>query len=218
VWPVLGLLVGYLCGSVSFTRIVARLTSAPALDGAAVVDGTGRHSLARVSPTSLGAVAGKRWGLTAAGLEVLKAAIPTWLFRRLLPGSGAAEAAMVGAVAGHTAPVFHRFRGGYGQSPLLGAMLVLDPWSVPVAVAASTALGVATADDWVAQDTWPLALLPWAAWRGDTRLAAGVVGAVAIYVAAIWPDTRRHLAQRPAGPWRERIVAAARGFGTGKAP
>jgi hypothetical protein len=41
---------------------------------------------------------------------------------------------------------------------------------------------------------------------------------VAIYVAAIWPDTRRHLAQRPAGPWRERIVAAARGFGTGKAP
>ena len=58
-WPVLGLLVGYLCGSVSFTRIVARLTPAPALDGAAVVDGTGRHALARVSPTRRGFGTGK---------------------------------------------------------------------------------------------------------------------------------------------------------------
>ncbi|MFO7548338.1 MAG: glycerol-3-phosphate acyltransferase [Acidimicrobiia bacterium] len=215
---VAGAALGYLAGSVSFTRLLGRrLTGSPVLDGAAIPDGDARVVLSRVSPTSLGIRAGRGWGATAALLEIGKSIIPTWWCRRIWPGSGSAEAAMVGAVLGHAYPVFHRLRGGYGQSPIVGGMLVLDPWAVPAAAAAASVAGVVLVDAWVVQDGWPPALIPWALWRGDHRMLAAVIAANAVYLTAVWPDALEHVRQRrPASePWARRLRELPGAFSSG---
>jgi acyl phosphate:glycerol-3-phosphate acyltransferase len=217
---VAGLVVGYLAGSVSFTRLLGRYATPSRLEGAAVPDADGTVVLSRVSPTSLGIRAGRGWGGAAALLEIGKGIGPTWWCRRTWPGTGAAEAAMVGAVVGHVYPVFHHFRGGYGQSPMVGGLLVLDPRAVPAAAAIASVTGLAVADAWVVQDGWPLALVPWALWRGDRRVSGAVIAANAVYLTAVWPDLRRHLEHRRRARrrWAERLRGLPDAFASGMTP
>ncbi len=70
-----------------------------------------------------------RWLIVPVGIvDVLKAALPTWLALRLGMGETAAIATGMCAVAGHNWPIYLGFTGGRGLSPFLGVMLVLFPW------------------------------------------------------------------------------------------
>lgn len=197
---------GYLAGSISLTRLVTRrLVDRADLEGATIIDGDAL-TLTRVSPSRVGALAGTRWGVVTAVAEIAKVAAVTWLCRRRWP-SGGGEAAMTGAVIGHVLPVFHRFRGGYGQSPIVGGMAVLDPLAVPAAGVVSSVAGVAVGDEWVIQDGWPPALILWALWRRDRALLAATIAVNAVYLAAEVPELRRHVRSRRAEglPWAERV-------------
>jgi glycerol-3-phosphate acyltransferase PlsY len=166
----LALIAGYLLGSLSGARIVGRVRAA-GLDLSrtkVVLDGTGASVITRgVSPAALQARAGGAGGLRAGAIDILKAFLPTLAARLGWPEGPEMFLVAAGGLIGHVYPVYHRFGGGFGVSPLLGALLVID-WRAPlVAIAAFAILGVAFGNAYLGLETWPVGLFPWFIWQGD---------------------------------------------------
>lgn len=117
-WPfALGLVVGYLIGSIPFGLILTRMFGAGDLRsigsgniGATNVLRTGRKGLA----------------LATLILDMLKGALPVWIAGRYL-GPDMAIVVALGAVLGHCFPIWLKFRGGKGVATAAGVVLTLSP-------------------------------------------------------------------------------------------
>ena len=159
--------VAFVCGSVPFSNIAARLVKGVDLRdvGTGTVSGTSLHEVAGLGPLAVAGV-----------LEVAKGSVGPLLAGRQRP----ALAAVAGgaAVAGHDWSPFLRGAGGRGISPATGVLLVSAPTGAAVLLgglvagrlAHQTALGSLAAD---------LALVPVARWvhgRRGAMAAAYVVG------------------------------------------
>ena len=59
-------------------------------------------------------------------LNMLKVEIPTLIVRLWQPDEAYYPVLAGAGVVGHAWPVYHRFRGGRGESPILGGLLVID--------------------------------------------------------------------------------------------
>ncbi len=111
-------------------------------------------------------------------------------------------------LVGHVYPVYYHFVGGYGISPLLGGLVVLD-WRAPLfAIALFAVIGLVVGNAFVAIETWPLALIPWFVWQGSGWLVAYAVLANAIYW---WRSGKEaaaayHSFRRDHRPWRQRVA------------
>ncbi len=142
----LGLLGGYLAGSVPFGPILA---AAHGVDLRRVGSGN-------IGATNAARALGKGWGAVVMLLDAAKAAVPIWLFLRLSPDFGetarqwVAVAIGTGAVLGHLFPFTLGFRGGKGVSTALGAFLPLCPaaaflgaltWGVAITVFRISSVG-----------------------------------------------------------------------------
>lgn len=206
---------GYLSGSVSWTRVLARWAT-PGADLSSTryaVSADEAIAFDRVSSTSLTVRGRGRWGFAAMLGDLLKAAIPVLLARRW-SGDAAALAAGVAAVVGHVWPVFHRFRGGFGVTTTLGALLVLDPLALVGAIAASLVLGVVVADRVVAYDGWLPLLLLWYVVGGEVADAVAIAVLFAVSAWVSREEWRRHVRDRRdhPRPWRERLRDVTMGY------
>ena len=131
---------GYLFGSISFARLVARLV-APTTDltrSETTVDGE-TYVTDSVSATAVREKLGMRWGILTGLLDMAKAAVPILVVGAIAPGSPSQLVVAAAVIVGHDFPVWHRFRGGRGETVLVGSLLVLDP----VGLALMTFLGAA---------------------------------------------------------------------------
>ncbi|MGB9741802.1 MAG: glycerol-3-phosphate acyltransferase [candidate division WOR-3 bacterium] len=115
---VLGLIIGYVCGSIPFSWIAVRLTKG--VDIREYGSGT-------VSATMVGILVSKPLAVLVGCLDILKVIIPVYLIRRLAPDYGFACAAGIGALLGHNWSVWLSFHGGRGVSTILGSLAVLFP-------------------------------------------------------------------------------------------
>lgn len=117
-WPLgLGLLVGYLAGSIPFGLLLTRIAKAGDLRGI----GSGNIGATNVLRTG-------RKGLALATLllDALKGALPTWLAMRMF-GPDVAVLVGLGAVLGHCFPVWLGFKGGKGVATAAGVVFALSP-------------------------------------------------------------------------------------------
>jgi glycerol-3-phosphate acyltransferase PlsY len=215
-------LVGYLIGSISFARVVAarRIPGVDISETEFGVEGSDETWLyTGVSATSLLDRAGARWGVLVIVLDAVKALVPTLAARLLWPDDSVYLLTAVAVIVGHVVPVWHRFRGGRGQSPMLGAMLVVDFVAIPMAILIAAVIGlvVFTSAHW-ARDGSPFGVAPWFAvttgWSAQTVFGLALA---AIYAVAIWPDIREERRVRQALgvsslPWRRRLSVAVRNF------
>ena len=203
-------IVGYLAGSLSGARIVGRRRHVGGLSQTTVVlDGTGTRVDTRgVSPSSLQARGGGRLGLPAGAIDIAKALVPTLVARLVWPDSGEAVAVATGALVGHVFPLYHRFVGGYGISPLLGALAVLDWQSLVVAIALFAVIGAALGSAFIGIEMWPLALVPYLLWQGDLPTAAFAFLATILYFWRSWDETVTGLRSWRRDPrrWRQRLA------------
>lgn len=188
----LGATIGYLAGSVSFSRLVGERL-APGEDLSITtfeIPETGATLEFRgITPTSVKQHAGTMGMLLATVLEAAKAAVPAAAMRAAFPDSPAAAAAATGAVVGHAFPATRGFRGGYGVSPMLGALLVLDPTGLVVTtLAVSGAIGV-TRDQRLMM-IWPVAVPVWGWVRGRGDVLAFGLAANAVYLVRWVPELR----------------------------
>jgi glycerol-3-phosphate acyltransferase PlsY len=198
-WAVLGVAAGagYLAGSVSFSRLLGRWR-APGKDLSrteVLVPQTGQTvTLGGTTPTSVAQHLGGRWAAVAVALEAAKAALPTLAARRLAPATPAAEVAAAAAVLGHAYPVWQRGReGGYGESPMLGGLLVLDPLGFLVTNAALAAAMGLTRDARLVM-AYPLTIPVWAAARHDRVLLGYALVVNAVMWSRVVPEWRTSLA------------------------
>jgi glycerol-3-phosphate acyltransferase PlsY len=90
-----------------------------------------------------------------------KAALVVGLFLFLLPGSRAFLFAAFFSMFGHVYPVYHGFKGGRGQAPLMGALLVINWFGVLIGNAAAVVLGYLTGSVLVMRWGWMVMMIPW---------------------------------------------------------
>lgn len=84
-----------------------------------------------IGATNVARALGKRWGLFALVLDLLKGLVPVLLVQRLLAGHPALDliqaGVMTAAVMGHMFTPFLSFRGGKGVASGLGVILAVSP-------------------------------------------------------------------------------------------
>jgi acyl phosphate:glycerol-3-phosphate acyltransferase len=121
---VLAVLAGYLIGAVPTGVLIGRLRG---VDPRA--SGSGRTGTTNALRTL-----GPRWAAAVAVLDVVKGVAAVLIGNALGPGPWAGALAAVAAVVGHVRSIFIGFTGGRGAATGAGAMLVLAPIAILVAL------------------------------------------------------------------------------------
>ena len=155
---------GYLFGSISFARILTRIITKSShvepinepVPGSDIM-----FQSDSVSATVASLNLGKKYGCLTAILDMGKVALPTFLFSTFFPEQFYFLLTAAAGIAGHNYPIYHRFKGGRGESPMLGAMLVINWFGILIANAASLILGYITGSVLVIRYGWYVLMIGW---------------------------------------------------------
>lgn len=191
--------VGYLLGSISFARIVAgRVDPTADVTRIETVVGEGVTFISdSVSATVVRMKVGRRYGILTAVLDMLKVALPTLAFKLAFPDESYFLLVAAAGLVGHDWPLYHRFKGGRGETAIYGALLVIDPVGVIVTLILGMVLGFALGNILVLRWAGMILLIPWF-WltTGDPALVAYMVFADAVYLFAMRPELGQYFAMR----------------------
>lgn len=160
----LAALAGYLSGSLSFARILIRIiTKSSHVEGLKEeLPGTDQiFESDSVSATVATQNLGKRYGCLTALLDMFKVALPVFLAHYYFPDDPYYLVTGIFAMLGHDYPVYHRFKGGRGESPMIGAMLVINWFGILITNAVSVLLGFLTGSVLVMRYGWYVLMILW---------------------------------------------------------
>ena len=190
----LAVLVGYLLGSISFARIIMRFAAPEEeLTGMELNTGSAETLQVRtVGGTAISVKLGAKYGMITALFDILKAAVPTLAFKLLYPEMPYYLFAATMALVGHNWPLYHRFKGGRGMSPMYGGFLVVDWIGTLVTAVAGMFLGLAVLRSVLL--SWllgPWLMIPWLWFRTmDPWHVAYAVAVNLLFVLAMIPEFR----------------------------
>lgn len=185
---------GYLLGSISFARIITWLKEKnqnvknikreiPDTDIIFESDA--------ISATAVSLNLGKKYGCLTSILDMIKVAIPTWIFYYLYPDDPYYLITALLGMFGHNYPIFYRFKGGSGQSPLLGGLLVINWFGIFIANGAAVILGYLTGAVLVMRWGWMVLMIAWFAWYfGDVWHIGYIVLANVLFWTAMMREIR----------------------------
>jgi glycerol-3-phosphate acyltransferase PlsY len=131
---ILSSVMGYLIGSISFARVIARWR-APSIDitrtDVPIPHTDSSIRMSGVSGTSVVVQVGRRWGLFAGFLDWLKVFVPALILRLAFPSEPYFLIYAAICVIGHNWPAYYKFKGGYGVSTIFAGIMVAD-WPILV--------------------------------------------------------------------------------------
>ncbi len=161
---IIAAIVGYLSGSISFARVITRIV-APGHDINKLIleapDSDTKIEINVVSASTVRMHLGPRYGCTVSILDMAKAAVPALIFRVWQPDFPYYMIAATFAVVGHNWPIYHRFVGGRGLSPILGGMLLVDWLGVLVTNLVGLAIGAPLKNPLIVFGGGILLMIPW---------------------------------------------------------
>jgi glycerol-3-phosphate acyltransferase PlsY len=196
---VAALVAGYLIGSISSARIVARRV-APDVDITRIVTqvGDGIEFVSdSVSATALRMKVGRKYGLLVLSLDMLKAIVPVLAFRLAFPGQPYYVLAAAAVLVGHNWPAFYRFKGGRGESVILGSLLVFDPLGLVLMLSLGMLVGFLVGNILVLRWGGFVLMVPWFLLvAGSVPMALWMVFADAAFAIAMIPELRQYFAMR----------------------
>ncbi len=199
-------LAGYLIGSISFARIVGRRVVPDADLGSTDLELPGGATIeyGGVSATSIGARTSPKLGIVVGVGDMLKAFIPTLAVRLIWPDEDYYLIVAVAVMVGHIWPVFYRFKGGRGQSPLYGGLAAVDWVAIPVTTGIGIGVGLFVLRDMlIAYTLGQWLLIPWFMWRGGAPEVAYAVAINVLFTVASIPEIREYLELRRAGELKQ---------------
>ncbi len=135
---------GYLLGSVSFARIVYFIVTKNRKIGSfsEPVPHSGEIFESNlVSATLVTKKIGARYGCMTSLADMLKVALPTLLVKLFFAPEPYFLLTALFGVIGHNLPVYYRFKGGRGESPIIGILLVINWFGLLLVNLAATILG-----------------------------------------------------------------------------
>lgn len=181
-WIVLSATVGgYLLGSISFARRMIRRMAPEQSVERVVLDLPSGVQITSdvVSATTVRLQLGPKYGCLTSLLDMLKAALPALALRLAYPAQPYFLIAAATVTAGHVWPLYHGLRGGRGQSPIIGGMLVIDGLGLLVTNLAGALVGRFVFHSYlIATSGYLVLIMPWLWFR--TYDAAYLGYAVAI--------------------------------------
>ena len=190
----LAMVVGYLLGSISFARLVAR-QFAPEQDitktEVEVPDSEEKFESDAISATSVRLHLGPRYGCLVGALDILKATMPALAFKLWQPEAPYYLLAAGMAAVGHNWPIYYRFKGGRGMSPIMGGMLVVDWLGFLVTNLLGLASDLIIKSTLLSSGVWLILMIPWLWLRGFDwpELLYAISMAILFWVAMI-PEWR----------------------------
>jgi len=211
---------GYLLGSISSARIVTRIV-APGTDISKVVEPVPNSDkffeMASVAATAVRVNVGTRYGLLTALLDMLKVALPTLAFRLWQPEAPYYLLVAALGVVGHDWPLYHRFKGGRGESAIFGGFFVVDWPGVLATNAAGILLGVAAGNLLVVRWAGMVLMIPWLWIRtGDWVFGAYAAFVNAVYFVAMIPELKQYFQiEESGGITSQQALAEFLGMGSG---
>ena len=136
--------VGYLLGSISFARLIHYLVTKekkvkPWAITVPHTDEVFESDL--VSATLMAKTLGPKYGCMTSIADMIKVAVPALLVKLAFPEDPYFLAIALFGIIGHNYPIYHRFVGGRGESPLIGGLLVIDWFGIIITNAAAAVLG-----------------------------------------------------------------------------
>jgi glycerol-3-phosphate acyltransferase PlsY len=157
-------IVGYLFGSLSFARIITR-RFAPGADISMIRKPITNTDIIfesdSVSASVMRTNVGTRYGCMTAIMDMLKVALPTLAFKIWQPETPYFLIVVVGGLVGHDWPLYHHFKGGRGESPIVGGVLVIDWLGLVIPNLAGILIGWLAGDILVLRWSWLILLIPW---------------------------------------------------------
>jgi len=155
---------GYLFGSISNARIMHwfKTGSFQVKPINEPIPGTDLYFASdSVSATVTNINLGTRFGILTSLLDAAKVALPTLIFKLLIPEAPYFLITAACGIAGHVYPLYHRFRGGRGESPIIGAMLVINWFGIIITNLAGMVLGYLTGSILVMRYGWYVLSIFW---------------------------------------------------------
>ncbi len=196
---------GYFIGSFSFARLVARFVAPDEDLSYTDIEIAGSDKKLRVetvSATSISSRKGALPGCTTAILDMAKAGLPMLLIDYWFPNDPIYMLAYaLAAITGHNYPVYYRFKGGRGLSPMIGSLLVIQPLAIPVTMILSNVIGLFVLRDVMAAYVlWLFFLIPWMWYFTDNWLYTAYAALLPVlYFVASIPEIRNYLALQKTG-------------------
>ena len=219
---ILAAVIGYLIGSISFARIIIRLV-APHADLAKVeepVPNTDEVFVFRsISATSVRHYVGNRYGCLVSILDMAKAFFPVLIFRLIYPQQLYFLVVATAVIVGHNFPIFHAFKGGRGESPIIGSLLAIDPFGVVILNVIGILTGALLGNLMLMHWTGYLLMIPWLWWRtSDPWYVVFILLANLFYWSTLLPELGQyiHLIRTNQMPSQEAIggfLGMGRGLG-----
>jgi glycerol-3-phosphate acyltransferase PlsY len=148
---------------------------------------------------------GARYGCLTAILDMLKVAIPVLVFALYWPDEPYRLIVAGAGIVGHVWPLYYRFVGGRGLSPILGGLLIIDPLGLIINTVAAFVLGILGGSLLFLRWGWLILLIPWF-WltTRDPATVAYMVVANAVYWFAMLPELRQYMALKRRGVARNK--------------
>ncbi|MEO6365037.1 MAG: glycerol-3-phosphate acyltransferase [Luteimonas sp.] len=177
---ILTLIAAYLIGSVSGGLVLGRLRGVDIREL-----GSGSAGGANALRTQ-----GPAFALWVMLIDVGKGVLAAWLGRKFAPLDGGGSASLgyattFAAMFGHAWPLWHGFRGGRGAAPLIGGLVVMWPWALPMllVVGAATVLSSGYVGLATVLAGLGLPLLAW--WSGASAQRAWFAVAAAVLLLVV---------------------------------
>jgi glycerol-3-phosphate acyltransferase PlsY len=214
----LAAVIGYLFGSLSFARLIVRMRGVDVDIERIEVPLSGGETFISdsVSASAVRMTLGRRFGCLTALLDMAKVAIPVLAFRLWAPDQPYYLIAAAAGLIGHDRPLFHGFKGGRGESPIYGSLLVINPVAVVGTTLLGALVGFVVGNILVLRWAGMILLIPWL-WvaTGDPWTVGYMVFADAVYLLAMRPELGQYGAMRTHGtdPTNEEIAIE---FGMGQ--
>jgi glycerol-3-phosphate acyltransferase PlsY len=185
--PLLALLaavVGYLCGSISFARLVSKIVAPQRDITRTEIDVQGSEEkmiMSAVSATTVSMHISPKFGFLTVVMDMLKIAVPTLVIKRLAPGGSYFLIAATTGMLGHIWPLYHGFKGGRGLSAVYGGMFAIDWIGVFATSLGGMILGLFVVRDFlVAYMAGMWLIIPWLWFR--THDVGHLVYAIAVNI------------------------------------
>jgi glycerol-3-phosphate acyltransferase PlsY len=164
---ILSSIIGYLIGSISFSRIFLRI-KAPnkSLDDLQLKLDNSQDEIkvmmgAGANKASI--ILGTKWGITIGILDMIKIIVPLIIFRYFLfPTEPYFLYVAAFGLIGHDWPIYYKFKGGRGHSVMLGSLIVIDWLAVVLNLLLGNLIGFAIFGSLVfAAYLWLWMMIPW---------------------------------------------------------